>query len=50
MQRRVPSLKRIADLIGFRPTRRLDDILADVIREQRARLEASQRAKRNGSQ
>ena len=33
MQRRVPDLKRVASLVGFRPTRRLDDILKDVIEE-----------------
>ena len=31
MQRRVPDLGRIASLIGFRPTRSLEDILNDVI-------------------
>jgi UDP-glucose 4-epimerase len=47
MQRRVPDLTRISNLIGFRPGRSLDDILADVIHEQRQRLEASQTSKRS---
>jgi UDP-glucose 4-epimerase len=33
MQRRIPNLSRIGGLIGFRPTRSLDDILKDVIEE-----------------
>lgn len=33
MQRRVPDLKRVGAMIGFRPTRSLDDILQDVIDE-----------------
>ena len=41
MQRRIPDLTRIASLIGFRPTRSLDDILKDVIEElSRKREEA----------
>ncbi len=36
MQRRVPDLGKIAQLIGYRPTRNLDQILADVLAEQRA--------------
>ncbi len=47
MQRRVPDLTRVSSLIGFRPTRTLDDILADVIHEQRRRLEAGQANKRS---
>jgi UDP-glucose 4-epimerase len=39
MQRRVPDLRRVSALIGYRPTRTLDDILADVIEDQRARLQ-----------
>ncbi len=35
MQRRVPELGKIAGLIGYRPTRGLDQILEDVIAEQR---------------
>lgn len=34
MQRRVPSLDRAKQLIGYTPTRSLDDILRDVIAEQ----------------
>jgi UDP-glucose 4-epimerase len=40
MQRRVPDLRRVSSLIGFRPTRTLDDILEDVIQEQRLRIQA----------
>jgi UDP-glucose 4-epimerase len=40
MQRRVPDLRRVSSLIGFRPTRTLDDILEDVIQEQRLRIHA----------
>ncbi|CAN5785233.1 SDR family NAD(P)-dependent oxidoreductase [soil metagenome] len=36
MQRRVPDLSRIGRLIGYRPTRDLDQILADVLAEQQA--------------
>jgi UDP-glucose 4-epimerase len=36
MQRRVPDISRAASLIGFRPSRTLEDILSDVIQEQRA--------------
>ena len=39
MQRRVPSLKRIAALVGFRPNRNLDTILADVADEMSKSLE-----------
>jgi UDP-glucose 4-epimerase len=39
MQRRVPSLKRIGSLIGFRPSRTLDDILTDVAQEIRRSLQ-----------
>lgn len=41
MQRRVPDLKRALTIIGFRPSRTLDDILDDVIQEQRRRIQAS---------
>jgi UDP-glucose 4-epimerase len=34
MQRRIPNLKRISSLIGFKPSRTLDNILDDVIEEQ----------------
>ncbi len=35
MQRRVPSLDKAARLIGYRPTRTLDDIINDVAGEMR---------------
>ena len=35
MTRRVPDLGKIRRLIGYRPTRDLDQILADVVAEQR---------------
>jgi UDP-glucose 4-epimerase len=38
MQRRVPDTTRVASLIGFRANRTLEDILADVIEEQREKL------------
>jgi UDP-glucose 4-epimerase len=38
MQRRVPDTTRVASLIGFRASRTLEDILADVIDEQRLKL------------
>ncbi len=34
MQRRIPSLEKIEQLIGYRPSRNLDQILADVLNEQ----------------
>ncbi len=34
MQRRVPALGKVRDLIGLRPTRDLDQILRDVVDEQ----------------
>ena len=36
MVRRVPSLEKIGALIGYQPTRRLDQILADVMADQSA--------------
>ena len=36
MRRRVPDIAKIGDLIGWRPTRTLDEILEDVIESQRA--------------
>jgi len=36
MLRRVPDITRIRSLIGWQPTRTLDDILDDVIRHERA--------------
>jgi UDP-glucose 4-epimerase len=38
MRRRVPDLTRAQQLIGFRPTRGLDEILRDVIGFERTRL------------
>ena len=38
MQRRVPDISRVGGLIGFRPSKSLEDILTDVIAEQRAIL------------
>jgi UDP-glucose 4-epimerase len=35
MQRRVPSLEKVYRLIGYKPTRRLDDIINDVAAEFR---------------
>ena len=37
MQRRVPDLTKVSAAIGYRPTRRLDDVLADVIADVKAR-------------
>jgi UDP-glucose 4-epimerase len=37
MPRRVPDLRKVGALIGYQPTRRLDDILRDVIDEVRGR-------------
>jgi UDP-glucose 4-epimerase len=41
MQRRVPSLQKAADLIGYKPTRSLDDIINDVAAELRSALPES---------
>lgn len=38
MMRRVPDITRIGNLIGYRPTITLDEILSDVIEYQRARI------------
>lgn len=38
MERRVPDLKRAGALIGYRPSRTLDDILEDVIQEQKKKI------------
>ena len=38
MHRRVPDLSKAARLLGYRPTRSLDDILPDVIQDKRARM------------
>ena len=39
MRRRVPSLKRAGELVGYKPTKSLDDILNDVIAYERTRLQ-----------
>ena len=36
MRRRIPDISKVAELIGWRPTRTLDEILEDVIESQRA--------------
>jgi UDP-glucose 4-epimerase len=36
MQRRVPSIAKIGEAIGWQPTRSLDEILSDVIASERA--------------
>jgi UDP-glucose 4-epimerase len=38
MRRRVPDTTKIKELVGWQPTRSLDQILADVIAHQRSRL------------
>jgi UDP-glucose 4-epimerase len=35
MMRRVPDISKVAGLIGFRPTRKLDDIIRDVVDDLR---------------
>jgi UDP-glucose 4-epimerase len=40
MPRRVPDLSKIGALIGYRPTRSLDEILGDVIAADRGRAAA----------
>ncbi len=40
MQRRVPDTTRIHSLAGWHPTRSLDDIIRDVVAEERQRLQA----------
>ena len=39
MHRRVPCLERARQLVGYHPTRQLDDILRDVIAYEREQLE-----------
>jgi nucleoside-diphosphate-sugar epimerase len=41
MQRRIPDTTKIRQQIGWRPTRSLDQILADVVAEHRARGEGA---------
>ncbi len=42
MQRRVPSLEKAGRLIGYKPTRTLDDIINDVARDLRKENAAAQ--------
>jgi UDP-glucose 4-epimerase len=44
MQRRVPSLDKAKRLIGYQPTRSLDDIINDVAAEMRADVSQTQNA------
>jgi UDP-glucose 4-epimerase len=37
MQRRVPDLAKLSALVGYRPKRKLDEILQSVIDEARGR-------------
>ena len=39
-QRKVPDITKVTSMIGFRPGRTLEDILADVIEEQSSHLQA----------
>ncbi len=45
MQRRVPDITRVSNLIGFRPTKTLEDIIQDVIRDQEQQLQALRASK-----
>jgi hypothetical protein len=36
MERRVPNTDRAAALVGFRPTKTLDDIIDTVVADQRS--------------
>jgi UDP-glucose 4-epimerase len=47
MQRRIPDISRIFSLIGFQPSRTLEDIIADVIVDQGARLREAATANAN---
>jgi UDP-glucose 4-epimerase len=44
MERRVPDIGKIGEFLGWRPTRKLDQILADVIESQRAPEELARTA------
>jgi UDP-glucose 4-epimerase len=44
MERRVPDISKIGEFLGWRPTRKLDQILADVIESQRAPEELARTA------
>jgi UDP-glucose 4-epimerase len=39
MQRRVPNISRVSSLIGYRPAKTLEDIIADVVEDQRRRFQ-----------
>lgn len=41
MQRRVPDIRKLERAIGFRPTRSLEQIITDVVAEQRAAVGAA---------
>ena len=43
MHRRIPDIGKIGDLLAWRPTRTLDEILHDVIEAQRAPEALAQR-------
>ena len=49
MQRRVPDITRISDLIGFRPSRSLEVIITNVIADQKERLAESAKLGISGS-
>ncbi|PPB79518.1 UDP-glucose 4-epimerase [Albidovulum inexpectatum] len=40
MARRIPDVSRLEQTIGFRPRRGLDEIIADIVAEKRARMAA----------
>jgi UDP-glucose 4-epimerase len=44
MHRRVPDISKIGEFLGWRPTKTLDEILADVIESQRAPEELAKSA------
>jgi UDP-glucose 4-epimerase len=44
MMRRVPDISKINKLIGYKPKITLDEILADVIQYQRAKVQGPQGA------
>jgi UDP-glucose 4-epimerase len=44
MQRRVPDITKIGELLGWRPTRTLDQILADVVESHRVPEELAESA------
>lgn len=49
MQRRKPDITRINTLIGFKPSRSLEDIITDVIADQKVRLAEAAKAGVSGS-